>query len=404
VSTRRVLISGAGVAGPALAHWLARHGHATTIVERFDRVRDAGQNIDVRGTAREVLRRMDLEDAVRTAGTGELGTQFVGDRGEVLASFAAGAGGVDGPTAELEILRGELGRLLYERTRDTAEYVFGDEITALDERADGVTVTFRHAEPRTFDLVVVAEGLGSRTRDLVFPDAEIRPVDLLMAYLTVPRTPADTDHWRIFQASRGRAVTLRPDNLGTIRATLSVRTEIRGVEELDRDAQVRLLRRTFAGAGWETDRVLAALDAAPLYVDAVGQVRVPTWHRGRVALLGDAAHCPSPITGMGTSLALVGAYVLAGELAGHADHEQAFAAYDARMRPWVERAQQLPPGAPGIVHPRTRLGVRALRTAVGVAGSAPVKRLAGLVGGAFASPPADEFALPRYRDEARPAA
>ena len=218
-----------------------------------------------------------------------------------------------------------------------------------------------------------------------------------MAYLTVPRTAADTDWWRIHQASQGRAATLRPDNVGTIRATLSLLTDVRGIEDLDRPAQVHVLRRTFADAGWEVPRILDALDDAPLYVDAVGQVRLPTWHRGRVVLLGDAAHCPSPITGMGTSLALVGAYVLAGELAGAADHEQALAAYETRMRPYVERAQQLPPGAPGLVHPRTRTGVRALRAAVGVAGSAPAKRLGSLLGAAsFASPPAEAIDLPRY--------
>jgi 2-polyprenyl-6-methoxyphenol hydroxylase-like FAD-dependent oxidoreductase len=397
MTPRRVLVSGAGVAGPALAYWLGVHGWSTTVVERSAELRDAGQNIDVRGAGREVLRRMGLEDAVRAAGTGELGTQFVGDDGEVIASFDAGENDTDGATAELEILRGELGRLLYERTRDTTEYVFDDEVTGLDEHADGVTATFRHGAPRTFDLVVVAEGLTSRTRSLVFPEADIRSLGLLMAYLTVPRTAADTDWWRIHQASQGRAVTLRPDNVGTIRATLSLLTDVRGIEDLSRPAQVHVLRRTFADAGWEVPRVLDALDDAPLYVDAVGQFRLPTWHRGRVVLVGDAAHCPSPITGMGTSLALVGAYVLAGELARTAAHEQALAAYETRMRPYVERAQQLPPGAPGLVHPRTRTGVRALRAAVGVAGSAPAKRLGSLLGAAsFASPPAEAIDLPHY--------
>jgi len=158
MTLRRVLVSGAGVAGPALSYWLAVHGWSTTVVERSTELRDAGQNIDVRGAGREVLRRMGLEDAVRAAGTGEVGTQFIGDEGEVIASFDAGENDTDGATAELEILRGELGRLLHERTRDTTEYVFGDEITGLDEHADGVTATFRHGAPRTFDLVVVPSG------------------------------------------------------------------------------------------------------------------------------------------------------------------------------------------------------------------------------------------------------
>jgi len=294
VRSPTVLISGASIAGPALAYWLNAHGWRTTVVERFDDLRDDGQNIDVRGAGREVTRRMGIEDAIRAASTGETGTEFVDADGTPVARFAAGRSDSGGATAELEILRGELGRLLHERTRDTTEYVFGDEVTGLDEHADGVTATFRHGAPRTFDLVVVAEGLTSRTRALAFPEADIRSLGLLMAYLTVPRTAADTDWWRIHQASQGRAATLRPDNVGTIRATLSLLTDVRGIEDLDRPAQVHVLRRTFAGAGWEVPRILDALDDAPLYVDAVGQVRLPSWHRGRVVLLGDAAHCPSP--------------------------------------------------------------------------------------------------------------
>ena len=393
-----VLISGGSIAGPVLAHWLGARGWATTIVERTDAPRETGQNIDVRGAGREVLRRMDLEDEVLAAGTGEQGLTFVDERGAVVSRFPAGTGDTSGPTAELEILRGELSRLVRERTAGT-EYVFGDQIAALDEGPDGVDVTFRHGSSRRFDLVVIAEGLTSRTRRLVFPDAHVRDLGLSMAYLTIPRTETDDDWWRWFNAPGSRTATLRPDNVGTTRATLAFTSNVRGLAELEPADQARVLRATFADAGWEVPRILDGLgpdgDPTPFYFDAVGQVRMPSWHSGRVAVVGDAAYCPSPLSGMGTTCAIVGAYVLAGELTRHADHRAGFAAYESLVRPFVENAQQLPPGTPGLAHPRSRAGVGALRTAPRVAASAPVRAIGGLFGG-LGAPPADGIALPDY--------
>jgi 2-polyprenyl-6-methoxyphenol hydroxylase-like FAD-dependent oxidoreductase len=388
-----VLISGASIAGPTLAYWLAGNGWETTLVERFAELRDTGQNIDVRGAGREVLRRMGLEEAALAATTGESGTAFVDERGRVVAELPAATGDTDGATAELEILRGELSRLINERVSDRATTMFGDEITGLVDRGDAVEVTFAHGEARAFDLVVVAEGLTSRTRQLVMPDAEVRSLGIYMAYVTIPRTAADDDRWRWFNAGRGRVASLRPDNMGTIRATLSFLGDVRGIEELDPADQALVIRRTFADAGWETGRVLDALAETPFYFDAVGQVRLPRWSKGRIALVGDAAYCASPVSGMGTSLALVGAYVLANELATAPDHATAFERYESRMRPYVDGAQNLPPGTPRLAHPRSRAGVTALRTAMRIVASGPARRL-GKLGGRLISPPADAIDLP----------
>ena len=393
--TRTILISGASIAGPALAYWLNARGWDTTVVERFDELRDDGQNIDVRGAGREVARRMGIEDAIRAASTGETGTEFVDTDGTSIARFAAGESDSGGATAELEILRGQLSRIIVDRTRDDTEYVFGDQIVALDDGADWVTVTFDHGPRRTFDVVVVAEGLRSRTRSLVFPGVDaVRELGFYVAYLTIPRTDEDTDLWRWHSAGRGRSITLRPDNLGTIRATLGFLSDLRGLDELDRDAVVTILRRTFADAGWVAPRVLAALGDAPLYFDAVGQARMPSWSSGRVAMVGDAAYCSSPVSGMSTSLALTGAYVLAGELAAH-PHRTAFARYEAVMRPYVERAQKLPPGAPRIANPRSRTGVAFMNSVLRIAASPAAERLGGLASKLF-TPPADAIDLPTY--------
>nr|WP_221380704.1 FAD-dependent monooxygenase [Actinoplanes polyasparticus] len=393
MSAPSILISGASIAGPALAFWLNRAGWHTTVVERFDQLRDAGHNIDVRGAAREVVRRMGLEEAMLASRTGEEGTEFVDGRGRSLAVFPRSATKVDGATAELEILRGELSRILYEGTRNETEYVFGDQITNLEDVGTHVEVSFANSPQRSFDVVVIAEGLTSRTRRMVMPDADISRVGLYTAYLTIPRTDDDNDYWRWYNAPGSRVVMTRPDNLGTTRAVLSFTSNRRGLETLPEPQVTALLRSTFSDAGWMASRVLDGLDA-PYYFDAIGQVRLPKWNEGRIGLIGDAAYCASPLSGMSTSLALVGAYVLAGELSTASDLPTAYDAYERRLRPYVERAQKLPPGGVGLAYPSGRAGLAVLRTAVRVLGSRPVQKLA--LFDRFSKTAADTFTLPDY--------
>ncbi|MFI7614814.1 FAD-dependent monooxygenase [Nonomuraea terrae] len=390
-----VLVTGASVAGPALAYWLARGGWEVTVVERFDGLRDTGQNIDIRGAGRHVIRRMGLEEEVKAAGTGETGTEIVDDDGRCVAYLPKGQDDSGGMTAEVEILRGDLARLLYRRTAHSARYVFGDEIAGLVERSSHVDVDFSSGARESFDLVVVAEGMTSRTRRLMFPDAVPRYLGLCLVYTTVPRIAADTDRWRWYHPGGGRAVTLRPDNHGTIRATLSFLSDTPGPANLPAAEQERLLRRVFQDAGWETPRVLDAIDASPFYFEAVGQIRLPSWSKGRVAVVGDAAYCASPLSGMGTTLALTGAYVLAGELLAAAGHRAAFARYEALMRPYAHSAQKLVPGFPRIAHPRSRLGVRSLRAATRLATSPAVRKAARQASALFPHP-AEKIDLPRY--------
>jgi 2-polyprenyl-6-methoxyphenol hydroxylase-like FAD-dependent oxidoreductase len=193
-----------------------------------------------------------------------------------------------------------------------------------------------------------------------------------------------------------RCVCLRPDNLGTTRAFLSFQQAPCGYEKLAQDEQKSLLRQIFADAGWETPRVLAALEeATDLYLDAVGQVKMPRWSKGRIALVGDAAYCASPISGMGTSLGLCGAYVLAGELGRHADHIQAFSAYEKRMRPFVAQAQSVPGFAPRLASPHSRLGIALGHAVLRLASAPGFKRLFGKI----LSPKADAIELPEYDEQ-----
>lgn len=392
---RRALIAGASIAGPALAYWLHRYGWDTVIVERAPELRTGGQNVDVRGAGRAVSRRMGLEEQIRAATTGEQGTRFVNAQGQTEAAFPVRHTQTSGATAELEILRGDLARLLHDATAQTTEYRFGDRITGLKEQEQGVQVSFEHGQDEHFDLVVAADGLRSGTRFLMLGDEpEVRSLGLTIAYLTLPRTATDDDWWRWYNAPGRRSITLRPDNVGTIRATVGFISDRSQNERLSQDDQKTLIRRVFGGAGWEANRILAALDDTDdWYFDAVAQVRAPRWSNGRMVLLGDAAYCASPISGMGTSLALVGAYVLAGELAAHVDARDGLKGYERIMRPYVEQAQALPPGTPKLAYPASPLGIRVFHGFVKLAAAPVIGRL----GNRFFTPPADKIDLPDYR-------
>jgi 2-polyprenyl-6-methoxyphenol hydroxylase-like FAD-dependent oxidoreductase len=228
----------------------------------------------------------------------------------------------------------------------------------------------------------------------VFGDeARIRPMGLYTAYFTIPREPSDDTWARWYNAPGCRSMLLRPDNLGTIRAGLSFLSPPCGYERLGQDEQKDVLRRVFADAGWQVPRALAGLaETKDFYFEAIGQVRMPRWSRGRVALVGDAAYCASPISGMGTSLALVGAYILAGELSRHAGHAEAFAAYERLMRPYVARAQNIPSIAPRLASPKTRAGITLGHTVLRLATAPGVRRVLGRL----LTPPSDAIALPDY--------
>lgn len=362
MKVNKILISGASIAGPTLAFWLNRYGFETTIVERAESLRLGGQNVDIKGAAQKIAQRMGIEEEIRAADTGELGVLFVDENNVTKAALPKGESNLG--TSELEILRGDLVKILYEHTKENVEYLFGNQIIALDEHQDGVKVTFQNGEIRDFDLVICADGIRSRTRSLIFGDEPfVKPVGLYVSYFTIPRASSDSRWARWYNATDARVIFMRPDNEGTTRASFSFMSEPMGYEKLSQEEQKALLHEKFVDAGWEAQRVLAALDNnAEVYFDAISQVYAPRWSKGRCAMTGDAAFCPSPLTGMGVSLSVVGAYILAGELSRHADYPEAFEAYDRAFRPYVTKIQKLPPGVPRLAHPKTKLGIFFLNT------------------------------------------
>lgn len=386
------VISGASIAGLSAAWWLRRVGWDVTVLERADAFRDGGQNVDVRGVARQVLDRMGLVEAVAAVNTTETGTVLVDRDGRVRAELPSD--GPDGATAELEVLRGDFARTLLDALPDGVEVVYGDTIADVDDSGaagaggsggtgdtgpagpggtgdDRAVVTTRGGRVLHADLVVVAEGVRSRTRDLLFAapgEVDLRDLGITMVFGTVPRTPADDDRWRWYTAVRGRQVHLRPDTYGSTRAILAY-TGSDALNGLDRPAMVDRLRARYADAGWETERVLDGFaDSDDVYTDELTQVRMPSWRRGRVCVIGDAAWCVTPMGGGGASLALTSGYVLAATLTGGSDGargldrrelDRALAAFDDWMRPLVDQVQDLPRGMVHFAYPQTRLGLAA---------------------------------------------
>ncbi|WP_410605055.1 FAD-dependent monooxygenase [Amycolatopsis sp. lyj-90] len=338
----KILISGASVAGPALAFWLTRYGFDVTIVERAPSPRPGGQAVDLRGTAREVARRMGLEDRIRAACTDTVGETLVDRKNRTKATLRADDFGGDGVLAEIEILRGDLTEVLYEATREQTEYVFGDRITALDERADGVDVTFASGTRRTFDVVIGADGLHSGVRALAFGEESrfVRHLGSYLAFFTVPNR-LGLRNWAIGFDDVGRSAGIRAIRDGDeAMAYFGFASDKVDYDHRDIEAQKALVRGFAAGMEWEAPWLLERLDDAPdFYFDSCSQVIMESWSRGRIGLLGDAAFCPSPLSGQGTSLAFVGAYVLAGELA--ADLDTGLKRYETVMREFVENTQAM---------------------------------------------------------------
>jgi 2-polyprenyl-6-methoxyphenol hydroxylase-like FAD-dependent oxidoreductase len=338
-----VLVSGASIAGPAVAFWLQRYGFTVTVVEKSTGLRGGGYPIDVRGTAVEVARRMGILPRLQKAHIESRRLTFLNADGSEAAVVhpQAVVGGVEGH--DVEVPRGDLAEVLYGAVRDEVEFVFDDSIDVLTEHEHGVDVTFRSGVRRGFDLVLGADGLHSRTRELVFgPEEQFhRYLGYCFAIFTMPNT-LGLSHEVLIWNTPGRAAALYAvKDSNELYAFLNFAQpeppgEVFRVPEAQRD----LVATTFADDGWEIPAMVAAMrHANDAFFDTVSQVRMPCWSSGRVAFLGDAAYAPSFLTGQGSSLALVGAYMLARSLAAHRDHTEAFAVYERDIRGFVELNQ-----------------------------------------------------------------
>ncbi len=341
-----VLISGASIAGPSLAYWLERYGATVTVVERAPGLRPGGQAIDFKGAVhRKVLEDMGLWDAIVARQTGGQDQTIVDADGRKIGVVPGALTGGD-----VEIRRGDLAEILYDATRESCEYVFGDHITSLTDTADGVHVTFAKGAPRTFDLVVGADGIHSAVRRLTFGPEESF-VTHSGWYYALAEVGVTGDH--LMYNEPGRMVAIGGSKAPAFFVFASPELTY---DRYDAQQQADVLRTAYAGGGWRIPELLDRLpEAESVYVDSISRVSMDRWTTGRIALVGDAAY-GSTLAGFGSGLAVVGGYVLAGELlAAGGDHRVAFPRYEEVFRSYAGVGEKGRPGA--FLAPRTRPGI-----------------------------------------------
>lgn len=385
-----VLIVGAGVCGPALAMLLqgSDPSHKITVVERSPSLRTTGQQIDLKNQGVDVLRKMALLDTVKAHCVNETGLEILDSDGKPLALFGISPSGQRRITltSEYEIMRGDLVNVLYkagleqyEKLKHTLRkggglaYEFDKTITELNQNDDGVDVTFSDGQQKHYDLVVAADGQGSKTRRLAFgqevSDAAWNPLGVQAAYFSIPRIEGEGGLARSFNALGRRLLITRTSGRPVTQVLLFTMGDAEKLKKSYKESierQKEAFADAFRDAGWQNDRFMSGMESCnDFYAHEIGQIKMKQLSKGRVVLLGDAGYCPSPFTGMGATGCLIGAYVLAGELARHgSDVPGALRAYEDIVRPPIAECQQLPGASLGIFFPSSKLGIWILRNAL----------------------------------------
>lgn len=382
-NARRVLVVGGGPAGACIAFWLAKAGFQVTVAERSTSKFAYGQGIDITGPAIQVVKNMGLYEKIKANTTGEAGTTMVNDKGEAIA--ALGSAPEDASTAswtqEIEIMRGKCTELFAEAAQafSNVTYRYGCTVSEIRQGDMSVTAVLSDTEkPEDFTAVIGADGQSSRVRSLIFDEATnndcIDAKDVYTGYFSMTGDPDhDAPNSRIQNATGGRTVYIRPIDKKGSRSSCYI-IAVGNYERLDKlsesgssaDQKAELLDlfHDFPGLG-ERARHGLHEEADDFYFTRVVQVKLKSWHSGRCALVGDAAYAPSPLTGQGTTLAILGSYVLAGELASDPeDPAAAFAEYESKLQGYVKKEQKIPFGgkAPELLNPRTGIGIAVERT------------------------------------------
>ena len=358
----RVAISGAGIAGPALAYWLLGSGHEVVLIEKAPRFRTGGYLVDFWGVGYTVAERMGILPDVRRAGYSVQELRIVDERGRKAGGFSTNI--IRRLLAErfTSLPRGDLARAIYQTIEGGVEALFDNSISAIEERATGVLVSFKHDAVREFDLVIGADGLHSTVRDLTFgPENQFeKQLGYRVAAFEVEGYRPRDELVYVAYSTPGRQIarfSLRGDR--SMFLFIFVSERMTGRDPQDCKERKALLHQVFGDAGWECPQILQAMEQArDIYYDRVSQIRMDRWSKGRVMLIGDAAGCVSLLAGEGTGLALTEAYVLAGELnrAGH-DYQTAYRRYEQRLRPFIESKQTSARNFASAFAPKTKIGV-----------------------------------------------
>lgn len=345
MKNKRVLISGASIAGPTVAYWLHRYGCVVTIVEQASTLRVGGYKIDIRGSAVEVVKRMGIYAELQRLSVVMLGGSVLDDRGKIIDEIPAEHMGMH-VGDDLELLRGDLGRVLYEATVDHCEYIFNNSIKSVKQNKDEITVEFATGQSRQFDILVGADGIHSNVRSLVFGNESLFSYNLGDYYVAIcsVETGLQLDRHEFFYSQIDKLFNVYCTHAGQDAKALFVfRAPGLTYNYKDTNQQKEIVSKVYSDAGWEISNMLKGMHkASDFYFDVVKQIRMDKWFKDRTIVIGDAASSPCLASGQGTGLALVGAYVLAGELLlANGEYTTAFAEYEKEMRAFVDMNQKL---------------------------------------------------------------
>lgn len=338
----KILVIGAGIAGPAICYWLKRFGFTPELIEKSDAIRKGGQALDVRGIATHLTREMGIYDQICDKRTRIECGRYVDTAGNVLHEEHGEKFGFR-QDDEVEILRGDLVEILMSTIADVPCY-FNQSITSMQQNEDSVTVNFKDGRIENYDVVIAADGIHSATRRMIFNKNEYQLINLgsYLSTFTMPNY-LDLNHMELTCEANHKLLTFNSDNNPEIaRAGFMFRSQHLLKDIRDENEQKQFLRDTFHDFGWEAQNILNRMQTSDdFYFDAITQVKMNSWTKGRIALLGDAGYCASPLSGQGNNLAFVGAYILAGELkAANGNYMQAFTNYNALLRSFVEANQE----------------------------------------------------------------
>ena len=403
--SQKILVCGAGIAGSTVAYWLAKNGFEVSVIERSPAKQGAGQGIDIEGPGLEIVKMMGIFDELQRRTTKEAGSKVVDEHNRTCGTFDAG--GVSG-TKEIEIMRGDLADILYEAANgfSNVEFRFETTIRGLRQSADTVSVDLeKKASGSTttedFDVVMAADGTRSRTRQFAMGTTEeldcLKPIGCFTSFFSIPQLDRDWPYARLCQFPDRRTIFLRPQGENSKFASVYL-SHFRdddpalcaAFEAGDQQKQKEALAKLIEGLGWETSRITEEMMKTDnFYMDKLAQVKLPKWSKDRVVLLGDAGYAPTPITGQGTLIAIMGAYVLAQELSRTpGDATTAFERYEKRFRPYVTNSQNIPLNgyAPYLLNPQSWWGIWIFRTIAGLISRSGIVRY-------LPSPAAAEFDL-----------
>lgn len=383
-----ILVVGAGCAGPAFAQLMikANPKNNITVIERFSALRTGGQQLDLKAEGIPIAKGMGILDTLKAACVHESGMKLIDKNGTPLMQFGVNDASVQGQgsnlTNEYEIMRGSMVKIFYDASLEERRkaddvgatgslvYKFDSTITNLEQSGKSANVTYSDGSKATFDLVVAADGQNSRTRRMAYGEEAsakgFRSIGVHAAYYEIPRINFDDNDARIYFAPGHRmSMTRNGDRSKTqvyffLMKNKERHERMKAVHKQPLEQQKEVWSEIYKGAGWESERFLAGMKTTDdFYAHELGQIHMPQLHAGRVVLLGDSGYCPTAFTGMGTTLSLIGSYILAGELAKHGDDvDAALEAYNELMKPSMKMYRNLPEGRDTNFYPGSELGIR----------------------------------------------